>query len=180
MDETIERIKKETDIFSKAKLIKYLLREKNIKLLDLAKKLHITPSYLCHLNRLNRLPEIIVDGYYSKLIKLSHLFVISRVKEEDKLIKIYEQVLSNNLTIKQTEDLIREIVYEIKDKGNFINKDEKEKLLTQVKEKYNGVIFQITQSRTRAKVLIEIKGSLEETSKKIKKIISGLILVKDS
>ena len=79
MDETIEKIKKETDVFSKAKLIRYLIREKNVKVIDLAKKLSLTPSYICHLNRLNSLSEIIVDGYYSHLISTSHLFLLSRI-----------------------------------------------------------------------------------------------------
>lgn len=175
MNDIVENIKKETDVFSKAKLIKHLLEKENYRVVDLAKKLSITPSYLCHLNRLNRLPDIIIDGYYSKLIKLSHLFIISRVKDENKLIQIYEKVLSENLTIKQTEDQIREIIYEVSNKGDFISKKTKDDLINKVQKKYPDANFQMSQTRTKSKILIEIKGSLDKTSRAAKQIINGLI-----
>jgi len=170
MDELIERIKNEKDIFSKAKLIKHLLKEKSIKVVDLAGKLWMTSSYLCHLNRLNNLPEIVIDGYYSGLVNISHLFLISRVKEEKKLIQIYEKILSDNLTVKQTEDLIREIVYEIKNKGNYIKKKEKEDLIYRIKNRFPDANINITQTRTKSKVMIEIKGNLEKTSKMLREL----------
>lgn len=174
MEETIEKIKKEEDIFSKAKLIKYLLEEKSIKVIDLAKRLSITSSYLCHLNRLNKLPDIVVDGYYSKLISVSYLFLISRVKDEKKLIEIYEKVLSDNLTIRKTEDLIREVVYEVKNKGNYIKPKEKNELLNRIKEKVPNAEVRVHQTRTKGTIFLEIKGNLEKTSGLIKEIFRKL------
>jgi len=95
----IEQIKKEEDIFTKAKLIKFLRKKKDIPLKDIARKLQLTSSYVCHILRLNNLPEIIVDGYYSKQITISHLFILSRVKDKNKLISIYEKVLTDSLTV---------------------------------------------------------------------------------
>lgn len=170
MEEILEKIKKEVDVFKKAKLIKYLLKEKKLKVYQLAEKLSITPAYLCHLNRLNNLPDIVVDGYYSKLITISHLFLISRVKDEDKIIKIYEKVLADNLTIRQTEELIREVIYEIKDKGNYLKTKEKQKIIEGIKNKYQKVEVKISQTRTRGSLFIEIKGNLETTSKILKEL----------
>lgn len=174
MEEIIEKIKKEIDIFKKAKLIRYLLKEKKLKVYQLAEKLSITSAYLCHLNRLNNLPEIVIDGYYSKLITISHLFLISRVKDDDKIIKIYEKVLADNLTIRQTEELIREIVYEIKDKGNYLKAKEKQKIIEQIKNKYQKIEVKINQTRTKGSLFLEIKGNLETTSKVLKKLGQSL------
>lgn len=174
MDEIIQKIKSETDIFSKARLIRHLLREKEMKVIDLAKTLSMTSSYICHLNRLNNLPEAIVDGYYSHLINISHLFLLSRIKDEKKLMAVYEKVLSDNMTIKQTEELISELVYEVKLNGVYMKLDEKNKLKENIKKKHPEIDVSIIQTRSRAKVNLLIKGSLEETSKKIKKIINEL------
>lgn len=174
MEEIVEKIKKETDIFKKAKLIRYLLKEKKLKVYQLAEKLSITPAYLCHLNRLNNLPEIVIDGYYSKLITISHLFLISRVKDEIKVINIYEKVLADNLTIRQTEELIREIVYEIKDKGNYLKTKEKQEIINQIKNKYQKIEVKISQTRTKGSLFLEIKGDLETTSKVLKKLGQSL------
>ena len=59
MTQEIDKIKKESDIFFKAKLIASFLKEKNFRIIDLAKELQLTSSYICHLLRLNKLPEII-------------------------------------------------------------------------------------------------------------------------
>ena len=174
MDDIIEKIKKETDVFSKAKLIRYLLREKNIKVIELAKKLSLTSSYVCHLNRLNNLSEIIVDGYYSKLIGISHLFLLSRVSDQKKMFLVYENILSNDLTIRQTEELIREIIYEVKTKGSFLKPQDKTGLIETVAKKYPDLKVNISQTRTKARINLEIKGSLDRTTKLTKEIINKL------
>ncbi len=174
MEDTIEKIKKEADVFSKAKLIRYLLVEKDFRVKDLAQKLLITSSYLCHLNRLNNLPDIIVDGYYSKLVDISHLFLISRVKDEKKLLEIYEKVLSDNLTIKETEELIRAVVYQVNVKGSFILAEDKARLSGEIERKFPGVKASINQTRIKTKIELEIKGDLEESSKTAKEVLKKL------
>lgn len=179
MDEAIEKIKNEKDVFSKAKLIRYLLREKNYRVIDLAKTLSITPAYICHLNRLNTLPVIIIDGYYSKLISISILFVISRIKDEKKLIEIYEKILGENLTVSQTEDLIREELYQIKNKGNYLKATEKVAMLNKINKKFPNLKTKISQTRTKTKILLEIPGNLLESSKTTKEIVSALTTGED-
>ena len=67
---------------------------------------------------------MIVDGYYSKLISISHLFMISRLKTKEDMMKIYEKVLSQNLTVLQTEAEVRDILYQIKTTGLVLDKNE--------------------------------------------------------
>lgn len=180
MEETIEKIKNETDVFSKAKLIRYLLIERGMKVIELAKKLSLTSPYICHLNRLNEIPEAIVDGYYSKLVDISHLFLLSRIKDKKKMIEVYEKVLADDLTIRQTEELISEIVHQVKDKGSYLGLEEKNTLKEKLIKKYPDMKPSINQTRVKGKIEIEIRGNLEETSKKIKEIFNELSSVKDS
>ncbi|GAB4219291.1 MAG: hypothetical protein Fur009_4730 [Candidatus Microgenomates bacterium] len=179
MDELIEKYKKETDIFNKARIIKYLIKDKGLKVKDISEKIEVSSSYICHLERILKLPEVVIDGYYSKLITISHLFLLSRIDDENKLINIYEKILVNNLTLAQIEDLIREELYQIKNKGDFLTKDEKENLRKKFKDNIKNATLGIVQTRTRGKILIEIKDNLEKTSKLIKKLISAMIEVKD-
>lgn len=175
MDEYIDKLNSEKDIFEKGKIIKFLIREKNFKVKDIAQKLGVSSSYICHLERILNLPEIIIDGYYSKLITISHLFLLSRIKDNEKLIKIYERILADNLTIQQTEDLIREELYQISNKGNYLKKEEKESLIKRFNEKFSDAFIKIIQTKRYGKIYIEIKGNLEKTSKLIKKIISEVL-----
>ena len=67
-DKLVEQIKNETDIFNKAKLIEFIIKQKKERIVDLAKKLSMKPSYICHILRLNRLPDLVIDGYYARNI----------------------------------------------------------------------------------------------------------------
>lgn len=180
MDAAIEKIKTETDVFAKARLIRHLLHDKEMRVIDLAKALLMTSSYICHLNRLNNLPEAIVDGYYSRLINISHLFLLSRIRDGKKLMAVYEKILSYNLTIRQTEDLINEIVHEIRSGGAYMRTDEKNKLKEKLEKKFPEIEASIIQTRSRVRINLLVKGSLENTSKMIKKIFSGLTGQADS
>jgi len=174
IDSYINKIKEEKDIFSKAKYISHLLKGQSIKLIDLSKKLGIKPAYICHLNRLNKLPDLIIDSYYSKTLGISQLFLISRVGDRQKMIALYEEILKNNYTIRQTEERIREYLYDIKTKGHYIKPKEKEELINKFKEKYPDTKLVITQTRIKGKIIIETKGDLQKTSKVIKEIINKL------
>jgi len=174
----IEQFKKETDIFLKAKLLIFLKKEKNWRVIDLARKLNMKSSYICHLIRLNKLPEIVVDGYYNKIISKSHLFVLSRLNSEEDIIKVYELILEKNLNILQTEDVVRQILYKTKNEGQYLSSDERSQLIKKIELLGENVKVKIIQTRIKSKLIIEIKGSLKKTTsilKKIKKLIDRTI-----
>lgn len=169
----------EEDIFAKAKLFHHLIHEKGTRIVDLSKKFGIKPSYICHILRLNRLPEIIVDGYYSKLISLSHLFIISRLKDKKKLLEVYEQVLAKDFTVQETEEAIREILHQVKTEGSYLTKEEKETLVHNIGKDNQSVKAKIIQTRIKGKIIVEIKGSLAKTTAFIKKIVNAMTEKKD-
>ncbi len=174
LEKTISQITHEKDVFTKAKLIQYLVREKQQRIIDISRKLKIKPSFTCHLLRLNRLPPIIVDGYYSKMISLSHLFVISRVKDKKKLIALYEKILAENLSVAATEEKVRQILHHVPTKGNYLPQEQLTRFFKQLKSKWSNTEFKLIQTRIKSKLVIEIKGSLEESGIKIQKILEKL------
>lgn len=169
----IQQIQSETDFFVKAKLIQTLL-DKGWRIIDIAKKLNIQCSYVCHILRLNRLPELIIDGYYQKMISLSHLYIISRLKDQKKMIDLYETLLNQDLTVLQTEEKVRDILHNIKSKGTFLDSETKNSLIVKLQNKYTNTKVKIFQSRIKAVLKVEVKGSLEETTKVLQKIIEKL------
>ncbi len=174
MMQYIEQFNKEIDIFAKAKLLHSLVHEKNIRIVDLAKSLGKTSSYICHLIRLASLPDIIVDGYYSELISISHLFIISRIKDQKKLLEVYEQLLKGNFTVSQTEELIREVLYGIKKDGKHLEKKELMDLIEKIKDKNKDIDIKAIQTRIKGKIIVEVKGNLENTSRALKMLLSKL------
>ena len=176
IDDLITSIKEEKDVFSKANQIADIIKEKNLKIIELAKKLNQTSSYICHLLRLNKLPEIIVDSYYSKSINISHLFILSRINNQEKMLQAFEEILKKSLTVIATEELVREYLYGIKTKGNHLRLKVKEEILKKFLEKYPEAKIKIIQTRVKSKIIIEIKGDLTETSKAISDITNQLVI----
>ncbi len=169
----LAQIKSSQDYFQKAKLILFLKREKGLKVSDIARQLDLKPSYTSHLLRLNRLPDLIKDGYYSHLVSISHLFIISRLKSDKQISEAYEKVLADDLNTQQTESMVREILYQLKDRGEYLTNQEREELAKNFNGA-SGIKTKIIQSRLKAKLTIEIKGNLEKTTAELKRIMKLL------
>ncbi|OGK14714.1 hypothetical protein A3C98_03475 [Candidatus Roizmanbacteria bacterium RIFCSPHIGHO2_02_FULL_37_15] len=170
-DKLIESIKNEKDIMNKVRLLTQLTKTREVKVKDIAQKLGVKSSYVCHLLRLNRLPEAIIDGYYSGNITLSHLFVISRLKDANQMIGAYEKVLADSLTVKSTEEVVRDILYGIKTEGDYISPQEKENFIQQITSLKKNLNLKIIQTRIKSKIILEIRGNLEKTSKEVRDLM---------
>ncbi|MEK7598072.1 MAG: hypothetical protein AAB441_05535 [Patescibacteria group bacterium] len=170
----LNQIKEDKDIFQKSRLLEYIIREKNYRIIDLANKIGYKPSYICHLLRLKKIPDVVVDGYYSKSISSSHIHILSRLNDKKQMINLYEKILGENYTVKQTEMAVREYLYQIKSVGKYINKESTEKLTQKIKEKYPELNVQIIQTRIKGKVILEVKGDLEKSSKILKQFLEKL------
>ena len=82
----LKQIKETNDIFEKSRLLEYLIKEKNLRVIDLANKIRYKSSYICHLLRLKKIPDVVIDGYYSKSISSSHIFILSRLNDKKQMI----------------------------------------------------------------------------------------------
>ena len=169
------QIKENKDIFQKSRLLEYLIREKKLRIVDLSIKIGYKPSYICHLLRLKKIPDAVVDGYYSKSISSSHIYILSRLNDARQMIDLYEKILGENYTVKQTENAVRNYLYQVKSVGKYIDKENTEKLTKKIKEKFPELNIQIIQTRIKGKIMLEVKGDLKKTSKEIKKILNQLI-----
>lgn len=162
LQKIIDQIKDSDDYFEKAKLLEFLVREKQVPVKDLGRYLSLKPSHVCHILRLNRLPEMIIDGYYSKLVTISHLFILSRVKDKEKVLEIYEKILGQGLTVLQTEYLVRDALYGIETDGNRVSQEDFKNLSSLITDGIKKADVKLVQSRIKTKLIIEIKGSLKQ------------------
>ena len=154
----IEQIKKEDDPFKKGHLIESL-RKSGMRTNEIGASLGMQSSNVCHLLRILRLPGLIVDGYYSHLLSLSHLFIISRLKSQDSMIAAYESILSKSLTAFQTEQLVREELFNITTSGTRIPTEELYTSAFEFHEAVPEATMSVIQTRVRGKITIEIKGN---------------------
>ncbi len=88
------------------------------------------------------------------------------------MIAAYEHVLANNLSVFDTEILVRSVLYGIKSVGEYLSVDEV-RAFTVLMRKL-GITAKIIQSRIRSKCVLELKGDLITTSVRLREIIKLL------
>ena len=161
----INAIKIHTDPLTQAQLVVELIREHPIRNTDLAKELEIKPSYLSHLVRVMRLPDMVIDGYWNKQITFTHLILISRLRKPEEIVGLYEEILQKSLNVSATERRVREILYLIDSTGKYTSKDRLNAIKTRIESSLeNNARVSIVQTRIKAKIIIEVSGNLVKTS----------------
>ena len=173
IDLLLQKFITEDNFIEKAHILKELKDNYGLRIIDLSQKTGVKPAYICHILRLNQLPEMVIDGFYSSMISISHLFVLSRINDMDKSQKLYEEVLQHNYTVIQLENRVREVLYEINHKGNYLSntKEYEEKIA----KRYSNSKIKITQTRIKSKLNIEIIGNLSDSGKTLKEILKKLV-----
>lgn len=166
------KINLENDAVAKAKMICNLIEEKGIRIVDVARLTKMTSSYICNLLRLLRLPEIVLDGYDSGNLSLSHLMIISRLKKNSDMVAAYEKILVKSLTTAQILEYVREKLYEIKTEGRKIDKETKKAIEEKYKKLDQDLKVNIIQTRMQTTVVLKLKGSFKKTSEFLKKLVS--------
>jgi len=171
--EIIELLKSEKDIIKKARLVEILRHENEMALLEIAKILSKHPTYVSHLIRLLRLPQLVVDGYYSEQITPTHLMLLSRLQTENQMIEAYEEILRKSLTVGQTELLIRQLKFDVATDDLRLNPKEIVKMSKILTDDLEARV-KILQSRVRTKIVIEKRGNTGKTSAFIKEVFQKL------
>lgn len=170
----ITQIKEEKDFFQKAKLIKYLQAEKEVSLKHIAYLLDLKPSHLSHILRLLKLPMIVIDGYYSKMVSISHLFTLARLKTESDMLDVYEMIMTKNLTSPQTEEIVRKKLYGIASPKIRLTDAELAAFTKEMSELYPKVKLKLIQTRIMGKMTLELRGDTKETTALLKELMYKL------
>ncbi len=172
LEDKINEIQSEKNPLNQARLILQLRELHLVSNVRLASLLGVKPSHLSHLVRILRLPEIVLDGYASKMLSLTHLIIMSRVSDPDKLVSLYEEILARNLTIAQTEHRVREILYQVDSLGQYLGTDKLRMYEERLISALGAGKVKIVQTRIKCSITIELKGNLDLTSQYLEDIAS--------
>ena len=105
--ENIQR--RDLDAIEIAISYKRLIEELNLSHVEMSKKLGKDRSTITNYIRLLKLDPIIQSGIRDKFISMGHGRAIINIASHEKQLFIYEQILKNNLSVRQTEIKVREL-----------------------------------------------------------------------
>ena len=101
------------------------------------------------------------------------------------MLELFKKILKDNATVRQTENMARQVKSEVQAKEPRTKLDqiyvpELDEMAKQIATSNNFDKVAIFQSRTKARMIIEMKGEPSETSEKLKKIHELLASESDS
>lgn len=161
----LERISSETNVFTKARLLQEANIDKQIRIKEIASYLKVSSPEVCMIMRLNKVPELVSDGYLSGSISLTHLYILSRLESEVAIIKAFETVLENGLTTAKTEDLIRETIHNVSSVGTKGSETIKKTIVDKFRQLDPNIEVKVVQTRLQARVEIKVAGNMTRTTR---------------
>ncbi len=153
----------------KAKAFKKLQEEFDLTHEEIAKKVGKSREAVTNTMRLLNLPDDVQQGLIQGKISEGHARTIAGIKNPAAQQALYEEILQNNLSVRQVEQRVREIYVQAHKRR--VAFDPELKNIAQKIEMFLGAKVQVKKSGVGGKVVInfESKGDLEKITQKIVK-----------
>lgn len=168
----IENVQREDlNALEKAQAFDALAREFNLTQAEIAKRIGKSREAVANAMRLLDLPQAVKRGLFEKKITEGHAKVILAVAGIDKQIALYEEVVKNGLSVRETESLAKNLKT-----GGFAAKKssvldfESREAVRRLEDAF-GTKVALTKNKGRGKIVIEFFSD-EEFKNIVDKILS--------
>ncbi|HSA84453.1 MAG TPA: ParB/RepB/Spo0J family partition protein [Patescibacteria group bacterium] len=161
-----------------------LIDEFGLGTTEVAKRVGKSVPTVSNTIRLLSLPDAIKDALVADVITEGHVRPLLSLGEHKLMLEVFKTILRDSYTVRQTEEYARKIKGEVQEKEPSHNKEilyipEQDQMAKAIEERLiddlvRKVKVKIAQSRSKAKVLIEVTGTPEETTRKIEAIHKAL------
>jgi ParB family transcriptional regulator, chromosome partitioning protein len=157
---------------------------------DISQRVGKSTSYVSNTLRLLRLPDALKDGLLSGLITEGHARALSAIDDTSLMIEAYKIILRESGSVRRAEDLARRMKAQVGQKEDkktppahpLIVNEEIDKMtddLSKALQPTNGTStkkaqVKLLRSQRETRVVIVLKGGLEETNDRLQKIYKGI------
>lgn len=175
--ENVQR--EELNPIEKALAYKRLIDEFGLSTNEVAKRVGKSAPAISNTIRLLSLPDAIKDALVAGVITEGHVRPLISLGDQKLMLELFKKILKDNSTVRQTEEMARKVKGEVQKREPRAKEErlwvpELDEMAKEVKDKHGYDKVMIDQSRIRAKILIEIKGTAEDTTPKIKAAVALL------
>jgi ParB family transcriptional regulator, chromosome partitioning protein len=154
---------------------KRLIDEFGLGTTEVAKRVGKSVPAVSNTIRLLSLPDAIKDALVAGVITEGHVRPLLSLGDPKLMLEVFKTILRDNYTVRQTEELARQVKGDIQQKEPTSSKDqiwvpEQDQMAKQIEEKHSLDKVQIFQSSKLARITLVVKGDPETTSQKLKAI----------
>ncbi|HBB76066.1 MAG: hypothetical protein A2186_04055 [Candidatus Levybacteria bacterium RIFOXYA1_FULL_41_10] len=176
----VENVQREDlNPIERAQAYKRLIDEFGLGTNEVARKVGKSAPTISNTIRLLSLPDAIKDALVAGVITEGHVRPLISLGESKLMLELFKKILRENSTVRQTEDMARKVKSatqegETRTKSDRLWVPELDEMAKSLKDKFGLHKVTIFQSRSRARVVIEVAGDVDVTGPKIKELIDLL------
>lgn len=182
----VENVQREDlNPIERALAYKRLIDEFGLGTNEVARRVGKSAPAVSNTIRLLSLPDAIKDALVAGVITEGHVRPLISLEDPKLMLELFKKILRENSTVRQTEELARQIKSEVQKKEPRAKSDrlwvpEQDEMAKELKQKLSLDKASIYQSRSLARVVLIIKGDVEQTTPKIKEIYKTLAGIEES
>lgn len=172
----VENVQREDlNPIERALAYKRLIDEFGLGTNEVAKRVGKSAPAVSNTIRLLSLPDAIKDALVAGVITEGHVRPLISLGDPKLMLEVFKKILRDNSTVRQTEEIARQIkgehqIESSKQKKDILWVPEQDALAKEIKEKFSLDQASIVQTGKLARLTIVIKGDVSKTSEKIKEI----------
>lgn len=184
----VENVQREDlNPIERAQAFQRLINEFNLNPAEIAERISKSNAYISNSLRLLTLPDAIKDGLVSGLIFEGHARALAGIRNTKIMLEAYKLVLKNSYSVRATEELARRAnkgsVYQKSKKMAKVKDRQREQLFTEEIEGMRQEMIRALGDRSKVKISRSIretrlefvlKGNLEHTEERFKKIYNAI------
>jgi ParB family transcriptional regulator, chromosome partitioning protein len=156
-----------------------LMEEFGLTNKDISQRIGKSPAFISNSLKLLTLPDALKDGLLSNLITEGHARALASIEDPKLMVEAYKMVLRESGSVRRAEDVARRMKKKAgqadksKNTPPHVISDETDEIRDSIHNSLGGdnkTIVKLTRSRAESRLLIVLKGNLEETEEKVQKI----------
>ena len=161
----VENIQRENlDAIEVALSYKRLIDECKLTQEELSEKVSKQRSTITNYLRLLKLPDTIQAGIRDNVISMGHAKTLINIDSEAKQLEIYQLIVDNSLSVRQSEDLVREgkskVNYSQETESKITNTAKKPSILSQEHERFSTDLTKLFGTKVDFKLASKGKGKI--------------------
>lgn len=175
----VENVQREDlNPIERAQAYKRLIDEFGLGTNEVARKVGKSAPTVSNTIRLLSLPDAIKDALVAGVITEGHVRPLISVGDNKLMLELFKKILKENSTVRQTEDMARQVKGEIQQKEprqqDRLWVPELDEMAKSIKEKRSLDKVSIYQSRSKARITIEVSGDVDITGPKVQELVALL------
>jgi ParB family transcriptional regulator, chromosome partitioning protein len=166
----------------RAKAFERLSLEFGLSTNDISQRISKSPAYVSNTLRLLKLPDALKDGLLTGIISEGHARALAAIEDDKAMVEVYKVIMREGGSVRRAEELARRYK---KDTGTGPKKTQAQALIVSdkldqmqedlTKKLGDNVNAKLRRSRVETKLIITMKGSLENTDPQLENIFNALM-----